>query len=233
MKDYFLFVDTETSGLPKKWNQPYWVKGNWPYSVQIAWLIFDKSGAEVKRENFYIGDEDFDIQPASIKIHGITREFLKQNGTKRKKVMNKLAYDIRKYRPLLVGHFMELDYHVLGADFYRSQVDNPMKKLPLFCTMLASEIFVKNPQSKFFRLPQLHEHLFDQGVDNIHDALTDAEITAKCFFELKKRGTITDTSIAIQQTKFRMKALNTTGKVWGLVALLATILVIIIILFAL
>ncbi|MBC7524694.1 MAG: 3'-5' exonuclease, partial [Flavobacterium sp.] len=53
MKDHFLVVDTETSGLPKKWDLPYDAKNNWPHVVQIAWIIFNTKGEELKRENHY------------------------------------------------------------------------------------------------------------------------------------------------------------------------------------
>ncbi len=227
MKEYLLFIDTETSGLPKKWNKPYSDNKNWPFTVQVAWIIFSSDGKKVKEENFYIREDDFSIELSSLKTHGITKEYLNENGERRKKVMSKLAYDIRKYKPMLIGHFMELDFHVLSADFYRSGIENPMKNLPLFCTMLASDIYVKNPQSKFLRLGQLYEYLFNKKAINIHNALTDATITAECFFEMLKRGHITDELIASQQDKFEPKKLSTTGVVWAWVFFISLLIVII------
>lgn len=227
MKEYLLFIDTETSGLPKKWNKPYSDNKNWPFSIQIAWIIFSKDGKEIKKDNFYIRENDFTIDPSSLKTHGITKDFLKENGERRKKVMSKLAYDIKKYKPMLVGHFMELDYHVLGADFFRSGMENPMKELPLFCTMLASDIFVKNPQSKFLRLSQLYDYLFNKKATNIHNALTDATITADCFFEMLKRGHISDELIMSQQSKFQPKQISTTGLAWAWVFFISLLIVII------
>jgi len=231
VRDYLLFVDTETSGLPKKWNQPYSVKGNWPFSIQIAWIIFNKEGVEIKRENHYINENDFKIEPTSLKVHGITHEFLKTHGERRKKVMHKLAYDIKKYNPMLIGHFMELDFHMLNADFYRSGIESPVKNSPLFCTMLASKTYVKNPQSKFLKLSELYNYLFDKTVNNIHDAMVDAEITAASFFELLKRQEINDSKIEAQQTYLISNSLSTQKeKTWALlffvslVALLALLL---------
>src|SRR5690606_34885368 len=203
-----LFVDTETSGLPKKWNQPYSVKGNWPFSIQIAWIIFNKEGEEIKRENHYINENDFRIEPSSLKVHGITHEFLKENGERRKKVMHKLAYDIKKYNPMLIGHFMELDFHMLNVDFYRSGIESPVQNSPLFCTMLASKDYVKNPRSRYLKLSELYNYLFDKTVTNIHDAIVDAEITAASFFELLKRGEINDSKIEAQQKSFTEDALS-------------------------
>ncbi len=57
MSDYLLFIDTETSGLPKKWGLPYSAKNNWPFSVQIAWVIYTKEGQKVKQENHFIKEK--------------------------------------------------------------------------------------------------------------------------------------------------------------------------------
>ncbi|WP_196941327.1 3'-5' exonuclease [Sphingobacterium pedocola] len=229
MKNYFLFVDTETSGLPKRWDQPYSLKGNWPFSIQIAWIIFDKNGVEIKRENYYINEKDFSIDPSALKVHGITHQFLEQNGQRRKKVMNKLAYDIKKYDPILVGHFIELDFHMLSADFYRSGIYCPLDGYPLFCTMLASKQYVENPRAKFLRLSELYTYLFDQSVSNIHNAIVDVEITAASFFELVRRGDINDQIIDAHQSYFApQKPTRRTENRWGMLILFLLILLLIV-----
>src|SRR5438128_7128721 len=113
--------------------------------------------------------------------------------------MQMLADDFLKYKPLVIGHFMEFDMHMIGADFYRTGIENPIKKEATFCTMLATTAFVKNPALKFFRLGELYETLFNKPLENQHDALVDAKATAECFFELFKRGEIDDKTILLQQ----------------------------------
>ncbi len=39
-----LFIDTQTTGLPKNWNAPITDTKNWPRLVQIAWIITDYAG---------------------------------------------------------------------------------------------------------------------------------------------------------------------------------------------
>jgi len=197
--DYLLFLDTEASGLPKKWELPYSAKDNWPFSVQVSWIIYTKDGQQVKQENHYIKETDFKIDNSATKIHGITQSFLEANGQSRKKVMQALADDVIKYKPLVIGHFLEFDFHLTAADFYRTGIENPVKKEITFCTMLATTHLVKNPTLKFFRLGELYEALFNIELKNQHSALVDAKATADCFFELVKRGEITDEKIALQQ----------------------------------
>jgi len=233
LNDYFLFVDTETSGLPKHWDQPYAVKGNWPFSIQIAWIIFDKMGVEIKRENRYINEPDFSIDPSALKIHGITHQFLKEHGERRKKVMNKLAYDIKKYNPMLVGHFIELDFHMLSADFYRSGINFPLYRYPLFCTMLISKKYVTNPRAQFLRLSELYSYLFDQSVTNIHDAIVDVEITAASFFELMKRGDINEYVLKTNQSHFAPpKPGDKIKQRWGVLWLFLFLLLILVFIIA-
>lgn len=203
-----LFIDTEASGLPKKWNAPYSKDESWPHAVQVSWLLFDKNRQVIKEQNHYIQDTDFTIEPSAVKVHGITHQFLQANGQSRESVMQLLATDLQQYQPLVVGHFLELDLHVTGADFYRSGISNPFDSLPGFCTMIGTTHLVRNPQTKYLRLGDLYEILFHHPLEHQHNALVDARATADCFFELVKRGDINDSSIVQQQASIDQAKAN-------------------------
>ncbi|RZF61883.1 3'-5' exonuclease [Sphingobacterium corticibacterium] len=202
---HYLFIDTETSGIPQRWNRPYSDEKNWPHVIQVAWIIYDVSGTEIKRTSKYIYEGDIDITPASYDVHGITRAYLKQHGDRRKAVLRKLAHDIQKYNPVIIGHFVELDVQVLSADYYRANLPNPFISQSFFCTMLDSEKYATNPSATYLRLPQLHEYLFDNLLTEIHEAEQDANATAKCFFELWNRHEITSSDMERQQKMFSQK----------------------------
>ena len=201
MRDFILFIDTETSGLPKNWHAPYSEKDNWPFIVQIAWLIYTRTGKLLKTENHYIRDEDFEISPDSQDIHGINSEFLREKGKDRREVMGLLQHDLLKYSPLIVGHFMLLDYHMLGVGFYRAGIQNPVSDLPTFCTMELSAGFLSSSHKKHLKLGELYERLFGKPLEQQHNALLDAQATSACFFELRKKGDITEKIIVKQQEK--------------------------------
>lgn len=194
-----LFIDTETTGIPKDWNAPYTDNDSWPLSVQVAWAIYTKDGQEVKSEDFYVRDDDFEISPESIRIHGITSAFLQEHGVQREEVLTQLAADLNQYKPLVVAHFMQLDYHMVGVCFHRAGMYNPLPELPLFCTMRASSNFVLHSHQRFLRLSEMYERLFNVALEHHHNAIVDAKATAKCFFELVKRGDINEGMIARQQ----------------------------------
>jgi DNA polymerase-3 subunit epsilon len=56
--------------------------------------------------------------------------------------------------------------------------------------MLKSKDYILNPKADYFRLPQLYNFLFNEKMERSHDAMIDAEMTAKCFFEIRSRGEI-------------------------------------------
>lgn len=94
---------------------------------------------------------------------------------------------------------MEFDALVLGADFYRTGLENPLIGLPTFCTMLATANHVPNPWLKYLRLGDLYHLLFNTALEQPHNALVDARATADCFFELVKRGEINADKITQQE----------------------------------
>ena len=226
MTDYLLFIDTETSGLPKRWDLPYSTKRNWPSAIQVSWIVFSKDGQKIKEESKYIWEKDILLSPAAHKIHGLTKSFLENNGSARKDVLDLLVKDLQEFQPMVVGHFMELDFHVIGADFYRAGIENPMVDLPSFCTMLATTHLVSNPQVRFLKLGELYQLLFERTLLEQHNALVDAKATAKVFFELQKRKEITGEPRPPIALPHKIRIINRTG--WAVVALIVILFIILI-----
>ncbi len=185
MNDYLLFIDSEASGLPKNLDLPYSTPGNWPYIIQISWLIYDRTGIKIKEEDHYIKENDITLNPKSTRIHRLRKDFLELNGRPRVEVLHRLAEDLANYEPLIVGHFLNLDLKLIGAECYRASIPDVTKGLPHFCTML-------DPTQPFrhLRLAVLYAGLFHRPQPNPHDALSDAAATAECYFELRKLGQI-------------------------------------------
>ena len=192
MKEFLLFIDTETTDIPKKWNLPYSDTKNWPSAVQVSWMICKQNGDLISKNSFYINVKELKVSKNSIKIHGIKNDFLLENGSPRKDVLELLAQDIQQYKPLIVGHFVEFDLHTLSTDYHREGLQNPFLDATFFCTLLVSNKFVQNPSAQYLRLPQLCEHLFKEGCKGFHNADVDREMTAKCFFKLLSQNEISE-----------------------------------------
>lgn len=186
MQEFFLVIDTETSGLPKNWQAPYSAENNWPYIIQIAWIVYDQHHQEVKRENHFIYDPSIAIAPSATDIHHITKEFLAANGEDKSAVLKLLLQDLKVFKPLIIGHFIEFDLQMLHVELHRTGQFNPLNSLSYFCTMKASEPFVRNPKMEQLKLNEFYIELFNEVPKQIHNALSDAIHTAKIFFHLMK-----------------------------------------------
>jgi len=202
LTDYLLFIDTEASALPVKWTLPLTADSNWPHIVQVSWIIYDKNRSLIKKEDHYIKSDGFTITQSAIKTHGLTPGFLAAHGGNRNKILQLLCNDLLTYQPMIIGHFMRLDYYVLGADLYRSKLANPLTTLPVFCTMVATKHLVWNPLPRQLRLGELYTYLFGKDLQGQHNALVDAQATADCFFELLDRHEINESLIKTQTDAF-------------------------------
>jgi DNA polymerase-3 subunit epsilon len=188
VNDYLLFIDTEASGLPKNWELPYAAPGNWPYIVQLSWIVYSRQGVKIKEQDHYIKDDRMVISREAARIHRLRKDFLGINGERRHEVLARLAEDLSRYEPLIVGHFLKLDLDLIGAECFRASMDDPTKGLPTYCTMLATRHLQDNPAFKYLKLAELYATLFNLTQENQHDALSDASATAACYFELERRA---------------------------------------------
>jgi DNA polymerase-3 subunit alpha len=68
----YLIFDTETTGLPKKWNAPITDIDNWPRCIQIAWQLHDEMGKISEHQDFLIQPDGFNIPYDAEQIHGIS-----------------------------------------------------------------------------------------------------------------------------------------------------------------
>lgn len=189
---YLLFLDTETTGLPRRWHRPYAEEWEWPCVAQLGWEVYTVEGQLVKTDHDYLPVPAGRMPAAAVAIHGLTEGFLQAEGQQPAAVLGRLLQDLRTFRPRVVGHFLQLDFHVLGAAFARENLSNPLPELPQFCTMqLPWPPAAGEGPARYLRLHELHERLFGAPLPKLHDALIDAQATARCFFELRRRGIIT------------------------------------------
>jgi DNA polymerase III subunit epsilon len=188
----FLFFDTETTGLPKNWKRPHTDTDNWPRMVQIAWLLFDLKGKQLDSKNYIIKPDGYTIPKEVSMIHGITTSRAENEGHDLIQVLTEFSEYINESE-YMVAHNMSFDEKIAGAEFVRKNVPNKLFVKKRFCTMLSSTDICKIPGPygyKWPKLAELHYKLFREDFDDAHDASVDISITAKCFWEMKKRKLI-------------------------------------------
>jgi DNA polymerase-3 subunit epsilon len=188
--EYLLFVDTETTGLPGRWDLPYAADRPWPHVAQLAWQLYTAAGELVKEENHYLRVPPGRMSPSALRIHGLTPAFLQEHGQEPQPVLQRLLDDLRAYQPRVIGYFLQLDFHVIGASLHRAGLPNPLPELPQFCLMRVTRRPDDGTHRRYLRLSELHQQLFAEPMPALHDARLDAAATARCFFELQQRGQI-------------------------------------------
>ena len=85
----YLIFDTETTGLPKKWNVPISDSENWPRCVQLAWQLHDNNGKLISNQSSIIKPDGFDIPFESEKVHGISTVLANKIGENLNDVLEK------------------------------------------------------------------------------------------------------------------------------------------------
>ena len=188
----YLFFDTETTGLPGNWKAPVHDLSNWPRLVQLAYLLFDSSGNLLLSAEYIIKPVAFTVPVAASNIHGITHERACREGAPLAVVLNEFFGYLNKSE-VLVAHNMSFDENIVGAEFLRLSMPNIIPHKNRICTMLKSTNFCKldGPYGyKWPRLSELHYILFKSDFAEAHNAAVDIQATAKCFWELRKRGII-------------------------------------------
>ncbi len=188
----FLFFDTETTGLPRNWRSPQEDLDNWPRLVQLAWLLTDGNGREVKGASAIIRPEGFDIPAAAAAVHGITTERALVEGVGLSAALDGFIRAVDEAK-IIVAHNMSFDEKIMGAELLRKNRAHRLFERPKICTMTSATDFcaIDNGYGyKWPKLVELHYRLFNEGFEGAHDALADVKACARCFFELIERGVI-------------------------------------------
>ena len=186
---YYLFFDTETTGVPKDYNAPASNTENWPRLVQLGWILTDKDGEEISSGNYIVKPDGFVIPSEAAYVHGITTEKALSEGESLKTVIDCFLADAKRAK-CYVGHNISFDQHVVGAELCRLSMVDSVSNGESICTMKTSTDYCKIPGYygyKWPKLQELHKILFGFDFEEAHDAMADISATKKCFFEMKKR----------------------------------------------
>jgi DNA polymerase III subunit epsilon len=192
-----LFFDTETTGLPKNYNAPISNSQNWPRLVQLAFIEYFEDGSLFSKHNYIIKPEGFLIPRDATLIHRISNEKAQAEGHDLREVLSIFDKAVKE-SVLIVAHNFDFDKCIIGAELYRKSFETkPFLEKRSFCTMKNKNVvkFCRISGSygyKWPKLEELHYKLFNQRITDAHDASIDIDATAKCFWELLKRGVVRD-----------------------------------------
>ncbi|MBR9756812.1 MAG: DNA polymerase III subunit alpha [Algicola sp.] len=203
----YLIFDTETTGLPKRWDAPITDTDNWPRAIQIAWQLHDEMGRCVEHQDYLIQPEGFNIPYDAEKIHGISTELAQEQGVPLVEVLEKFHVAISKAK-FIVGQNVGFDVNIMGCEFFREDVANTLQELPVLdtCTEHTAQLCKipggRGGKFKFPTLTELHEFLFNKPFAEAHNATADVEATTRCFLELIRKREFTKEALDVQPDYF-------------------------------
>ncbi len=203
-----LVADVETTGLPIDWGKPSSDVDNWPRIIQIAWELFDETGATLKKaiylikpDGWVIPDKDYFIakghsEPEAIKQakfwtdNGYETGISNLIGEPMEKVLKEFV-EAYNEADLLLCHNVAFDKSVLSAELIRYKI-RVKGNIPNFCTKLEGEEICKIPgkiagKYKWPTLTELYNHLFGKDFDGAHDAGADIKACKECYLEIMLR----------------------------------------------
>jgi DNA polymerase-3 subunit alpha len=185
----YLIFDTETTGVPHNKSAPITDLDNWPRLVQLAWQLHDPNGKLLSQHSYIIKPNGFDIPFKAEKVHGISTRRAMEEGVDVKDAFGYFIKDLQRTK-LLVGHNIEFDISIIGAEFIRQGLTTEQfLNIARLDTGIASTEFCQlqggiGGRLKMPRLTELHEKLFGKPFQDAHDASYDVAATARCFFGL-------------------------------------------------
>ncbi|WP_418264682.1 DNA polymerase III subunit alpha [Flavobacterium faecale] len=203
----YLIFDTETTGLPKRWDAPITDSDNWPRCIQIAWQLHDEMGKLVEHQDYLVQPDGFNIPYDAERIHGISTELAQHDGIPLADVLEKFNIALSKAK-FIVGQNLGFDVNIMGAEFHRLAVESPMASMPVLdtCTeVTASLLKLPGGRGGKFKLPtltELHEYLFNVPFSEAHNATADVEATTRCFLELIRKEVFTKEELDVPASYF-------------------------------
>ncbi|MDO7170903.1 DNA polymerase III subunit alpha [Mariniflexile sp. AS56] len=204
----YLIFDTETTGLPKRWDAPITDTDNWPRCIQIAWQLHDAMGNCIEHQDYLVQPEGFNIPYDAEKIHGISTELAQEQGIPLAEVLVKFNEALSKTK-FVVGQNVKFDLNIMGAEFVRGDVENPLQELPVLDTCTehtASLCQIAGGRYGKFKLPtltELHQFLFNAPFSEAHNATADVEATTRCFLELIRLEEYTKEQLDVEPNFFK------------------------------
>ena len=153
--------------------------------------MHDALGNLKSRGNKIIKPEGYTIPFNAQKVHGISTERALLEGDSLKSVLDAFTQDLKNVK-VLVGHNIDFDNKIVGAEFYRCNSRNLLTNLPTIDTCFQTKEFTQlkggiGGRLKAPKLIELYEN-FETSFKDAHDAAHDVDATAKSFFGCLRRG---------------------------------------------
>lgn len=194
-----LFFDTETTGLPKNRNTSIYDVKQWPYIVQLSWLLYDTETNVIINNKDYIIKCVVDIPEESSNIHHITNEISKEQGILIQDALYFFNKDFEKCDKV-IAHNLSFDKNMFRVECIRYNCNTFFGKKLEYCTMKETTDFCgivkQNSQGSYMKYPnlgELHKKLFGYIPKGLHNSMSDVMVCLRCYFKYIYNFDITNT----------------------------------------
>lgn len=209
-----LVFDTETTGLPKsKFSKPE-NTNEWPYIVQLSYIIYNVEKMTVEKcfDHIIQIPSTIIINEKCVSIHGISNQISTEQGIPLDICLDSFLDDFRSV-DLVIGHNIEFDLNMILAELWRrpryssSQIKTILNSTHLFCTMqegmdlcrIKSLKNYNNSDYKFPNLAELHHYLFGKIPIHLHNSMNDVIICLRCYHKMKYNVDICSENSELEQ----------------------------------
>lgn len=190
-----LVFDTETTGLPKRRNASTKCPEDFPYVVQLSFILYDVDKQQVDTIGDYIIKlpDNVEIEEGAVRVHGISKDRSQNEGIPMEVAYEQFAYAYDQ-ADLLVAHNLVFDRDLMIVEATRNGY-NPCfnSNTEEYCTMMNTINLCRlervsqrtgNVYYKYPKLSELHNNLFGYVPDGLHDSLSDILCCLRCYFKL-------------------------------------------------
>lgn len=190
---YNFIYDVETTGLPIRINRRLNYNNLDSFNncrlISISWIITDNINDIIEKGTYYIKPDNFEVSQESINIHGLTNEFLEENGESIHNIIDLIKniftekYEIIK----IVSHNIDFDINVLKSELVRYNYSDLLIKIndiDTYCTMLKSQSVMR--VNKWPKLSEAYRYFYDEDITNAHQAEYDTLYCYKIFKKLSE-----------------------------------------------
>ena len=217
----YLIFDTETTGLPKRWDAPLSDSDNWPRCIQIAWQIHDAKGNLITHKDYLIQPDDFTIPFDSEQIHGISTALATSEGVPLATVLSEFEEALKEVS-FVVGHNVSFDRNIMGAEFIRAGLADPLDQKAVIdtCTEETAQLCqLPGGRGGKFKLPtlgELYHFLFQDSFEEAHNATADVEATSRAFLELMRQEKLHPKATGYAEDTNELKTITAPFQLAGL-----------------
>jgi len=212
-KRFMAVFDVETTGLlPSKIRGQEIPIESYPYIIQLSCVVYDIFEKRiVKTFDSYVKiPENIEISEKITELTGITRELCNEKGRNIIEVLDRF-YELYMLGQVIIAHNIEFDEKMILIELERNR-SKVLEKIP-YCFTLFNKIYekfngveryctMKNgtalcnilvpskyeggvPTKKWPRLNELHEKLFNEVPEGLHNSLVDVHACLRCYLKMR------------------------------------------------